>query len=172
MSVQTAKAPRLQDLTALATEALVAAPLFVTASTGLKMPDPLAPTGTKTVVIKDDGTSGRKQLIEDRLRARGIAVVVLPLQTGKVRDQSGSSWLGDNELAVALRINPDRNADTDLGGAGVDIYEAMVAIKNALTRTARHPGGEFFRFVGYELVEFRDEGIWSYVLTFTKENVE
>lgn len=119
-------------------------------------------------VIVHDGL--QEKAIERQMRTKGAVVVVSPVYRWERRDQSGPRWLNDVTLLVHVQMNPDRNADTDSGGAGVDMYELIVAVKNAATERERHPGSEFFKDQGGELSTF-DSGLWSYILTFTKEAV-
>lgn len=123
----------------------------------------------RVLVIVDDGL--QKDRIENQLKTKGFVIVVAPLLEGKVRDQSGPAWLVDIELMVAVISNPERNSATDTGGVGLNMYSIVSDVIDAVCRQVRHPGGEFFKLLGFALSKF-DESRWVYDLSFTKENFE
>ena len=163
MSVQTNKAPRFQDLTELVTEVLAANSYFTTLSAAAVFSDTESTARPRTVVIKDTGTTSRKNLIAKRLRECGVAIVVCPLQGGENREKQ-VGFICDNLLLVKVRTNPDNFTG--------DVYEVVGKVVNTLTRSARHPGGEFFKFVEYLLIASEDDGELGYALMFSKETVE
>lgn len=104
-------------------------------------------------------------------RGVGNCVVIEPIQEWSLRDQGGSETIVDVLFIVAVKQNPERNADD--GGASVDILDVCDAATNALTRRNRHPGGEFFKVDTKMGGSFSqdDEGLWQYIMFFTKESV-
>ncbi len=145
-----ATAPKLKDLTSVAMSLLKNK--FSIVNIGL---------------VQDKGTQDTE--IESHLNAEGACIIVAPLVTGMLRDQSGPAWILDCEIMVRVRINPERNADT--GGAGLDIYDVVTKVIQGLCQAPRITGGsEFFKAAHdcLALAEF-SEGIWSYNLLFTKE---
>lgn len=157
--------PKLKELQSTAKDALVAASLFVTASAAITKVNP--GTADKSIVLMDTGTS--EKTIERHLNDEGICIVVEPIVSVNLRNQSGTEWITDAELLVKVMTNPNRN-DTAEGGAGVNIYDAVIEVIKTLHRKARHPGGEFFQLARDAIVLSRfDEGLWTYDVTFTKE---
>jgi hypothetical protein len=118
-------------------------------------------------VIVSDGLQDKA--VERQLRKRGVVVVVLPVQSADARDQAGQTALREVTLAVRVMVNPYRNADTDDGGAGINVYRLVhECIDAVIATTSRHPGGEFYRLIGFSLNK-QDAGEWSYDIGFTKE---
>lgn len=159
-------APKLSELQALAKSTLIAAAYFVAASTKIKVADADPDNGEQSVVIAEDGT--KKNVIENRLRSIGFAVVVEPLLHWTPRDQSGSIYELDCILSVSVKVNPEKNKATT--GAQVSIIEACTAVMATICKATRHPGGEFFKVApeGGMLSQF-DEGIFTYNIQFKKE---
>lgn len=155
-----------------AKDILVVDDFFIAASVGIRDTNP--GTTDKSIVLPDTGL--QKATIERHLRQKGACVIIYPVLGGVLRDQSGPAWIVDSDLLLKVKINPERNANTEEGGVGINIYEAIKCVIDALTgqkanaQNRRHPGGEFFKLhrQGITLSQF-DEGLWEYNLMFTKE---
>ena len=145
--------PEVSEITGEAKDAIEAATLI---------------TDAEIEVVLDDGKQDKA--IERQLRRKGAVVVVAPLLGGTLRDQAGNDWIMDCRIMIRVHINPEKNADTEDGGAGVDIYDMVRAVVDACTRRARHPGGEFLKLArdAFTLSQF-DPGLWTYDIQFTKE---
>lgn len=148
-------APKLTELTGLVKEALEAAAYF-----------------SGVTVVKDEGQGFRA--VEEALNGSGFCLVVSPVTEVTPREQAGDSWLADASIVVKLMINPEKNDAA--GGAGKAYGPAIVAVLDAVTRRAaaastgrtRHPGGEYFKFVGGQLGD-GSAGLMVYDLVFDKE---
>jgi hypothetical protein len=164
--------PKLEELQPLATSILRADTYFAAASSGISDDDESA--NENSVVIQNVGL--QQPVIEQRLRTKGFCVAVMPVLGSARRDQSGQSWIADCDLLIKVKVNPERNANNEEGGAGVNIYTAIKNVIDAVTgqkvniQNKRHPGGEFFKLhkEGFALSQF-DEGLWEYNVMFTKE---
>lgn len=146
-------APELKDVQSLAKTAIEAWSFFQDGGTGQHVD-----------VISDTGLQEKN--VAKKLRDKGAVVVVYPVLTWKLRDQSGGMVVIDATLLVKVKINPEVNADE----AGADIYEVCSEVTKAMCRYNRHPGGEFFKIDSDSgaLSQF-DKGLWEYDLLFTKE---
>lgn len=160
------KAPQLKDVQGLITSTLVASSYFIAASTNVAFNND--GTDYKSVVLQDRGTA--RDNIERHLRDSGLCCVVLPLIEAACRDQSGTETLNDAQWTVQVRLNPVRNRD-QRKGAQVDMYEAVQAVIDTLTRAQRHPGGEFFKLQKEQAVVLNkfDDGLWVYDINVTKD---
>lgn len=160
--------PTFSEIQPLATSTLVRWPYFVTASNGIDFKNP--GTDDRSLVIQHTGF--QKPIIERHLINKGACVSIQPLLGAILRDQSGTAWLTDMDLLIKVMINPERNANTKEGGAGLNIYEMVWNVIQALKTSPRHPGGEFFK-LGKEVITLSqfDEGIWVYNVQFTKEGM-
>jgi hypothetical protein len=165
-------APKVSELTGLCAAALKTVTIFQAAASKITkkhLRDPAYNFENQTLVVVNDGT--KTKVVEERLRTIGFCVEVAPVLGGTFRDQSGPYHIMDCTVTVFLKCNPEMNANEAVG-AQIDMYEAVSASLQALTRQARHPGGEFFKIAkdsdAFALTTF-DQGLWVYDLTVTKE---
>jgi hypothetical protein len=116
-------------------------------------------------VILDNGQQADE--IDEQLRTLGVVVTILPLVSGKSRDQSTKILIGDVELVVEAKVNPVKNAT----GAQVDLEELLSGIIKTITQYPRHKGGEVFKSGKdslFALDDFSDR-LFAYKIFFTKE---
>lgn len=117
-------------------------------------------------VIKDRGAS--KELIGSALMDVGFCIVVDPPVMGDLRNQTDSQFIMDVSIPVTLMLNPTVNDES--GGSGIVMEDAIIAVTQAMLNRTRHRGGERFQAaeVLFHMTDF-DEGLWSYLMMFSKE---
>lgn len=158
--------PKLRELQDLAKDTIAAASYFKTLAAGAATKRNDNTIRTNGLVVADRGQSDKT--IEKNLRESGFIVAVQPLLGATKRDQSGPAWIVNAMIMIKVMANPERNDASD--GAEADIYDAVVAVINALCQKDNHPGGEHFRLENDAVSLSRfDQGLWVYDLLFSKE---